>query len=311
MSFSDARETRFKLYSFLEALSQWYWDFREYSPPDCREQIKIELEIIGWKYFGSDVPDVLDCAFAVKDESFTNIIHDVDDIFARLTTVVSQRYLVLAVVHQSICCFNPGHIYVTKTNLQASEWFAPDKSSDVKNIYSSDDFRKGERLVPIAPIGSYDRSVNINENDVPTYQLKGVTFLNIDTGEFKTFQMGTLLYVTYGFNDAFEERGPDMKVKSISFQDKRFAESSNIDGLIEFEPYFKNLIEGVEGIEGWWDFIEKNASKLAFHLTRGHFLRLIHHGYEESERFLKHFRSSYEKSPRYAYIDLSPGSRLN
>jgi hypothetical protein len=70
----------------------------------------------------------------------------------------------------------------------------------------------------------------------------------------------------------------------------------------EFVPYLKDLVEGKEGIENWYEWWTRNGGELAHILKRAEFLRMKLSPVSETERVLAELQIPYQRGLRYAWL---------
>lgn len=304
----------FSLKLFFDAYENTYYEplqFGHIGQSDWNDavmRVKEELVQIGRNHFGGSAADIynLNQIFSVKDEYFRPIIEDLIQLFSRKIVPFCEPHLVHQVIFKSINHFKTGHVYIYLKDAQISGLSTLGRwNGSFQGEVSSSFFRKGDRVTPIYLADDEINEICLKKTPAGhlTRDFSCVGFLNIDTGMVHKLIVDTIDYAMYPFAEEFDDLGPDMYVRQISFQGKVFAATTNLSDLKEFETYFKSVIEGVEGIEGWWDFIDRNIDEIAPHLTSRDFIRLIWRGYEVAEEVLIQLKSPYKKSPRYAWIN--------
>jgi hypothetical protein len=69
-----------------------------------------------------------------------------------------------------------------------------------------------------------------------------------------------------------------------------------------FVLYLKDLVEGKEGIENWYQWWARNGGELAHILKRAEFIRMKHSPVSETERILGELQIPFQRGLRYAWL---------
>jgi len=67
-------------------------------------------------------------------------------------------------------------------------------------------------------------------------------------------------------------------------------------------PYLLDLVEGKEGIEPWWSWLERNAESVRRTLNRAQFLRFKFAPFSQAQRVLHSLGVQCKPSPRYGWF---------
>jgi hypothetical protein len=165
----------------------------------------------------------------------------------------------------------------------------------VKQTFSAlrDDFHEGERLVFYFSAHSrYDGYYGYFLYDPLTGARR---VFDVDDNEHQETAINTYFQFDGGWvqPERWHAEPPPLGAAVLGIHSEEFA------ALV---PYLRDLVEGKEGIEPWWSWLERNAELARRTLTRAQFLRLKFAPFTEAQVLLEQLGVELKPSPRYGWL---------
>jgi hypothetical protein len=161
-----------------------------------------------------------------------------------------------------------------------------------------DSFQEGERLIFLSTAHSvYDSAY-------------GYFFYDRTTGERRVYDVSDDSFPRGGTperhpNDVFVLVGGWVRPQTLPHEPPALGtETLGIysAGMQVFIPYLKDLLEGKEGIENWYEWWARNGGELAHILKRAEFIRMKHSPVSETERILGELGIPCRRGLRYGWL---------
>jgi hypothetical protein len=162
-----------------------------------------------------------------------------------------------------------------------------------------DSFQEGERLIFLSTAHSvYDSAF-------------GYFFYDKTTGERRVYDVSDDSYLRGGAqerhpNDVFTLVGGWIRPHTLPHEPPTLGtETLGIHSaeMQAFIPYLKDLVEGKDEIENWYEWWARNGGKIAHILKRAEFLRMKLSPVSETERILKELQIPFQRGLRYAWLE--------
>jgi hypothetical protein len=101
------------------------------------------------------------------------------------------------------------------------------------------------------------------------------------------------------FRVVLKDLGPDMEIRRFTIAGE--LTETNWSAFDSHVPYLLDYVQGKEGIQSWYAWLEENLPVLQTHVSRAQLLRLKNSGPSEAQKILTHLRVPFAASPRYGW----------